>query len=80
MTPLASFSGPQSRSSLVLVAGLLLALGAAVMGCGPQKKFCADASDGVCPDVVDAGPMEKHVDAPAEDMGSIYVGNDASGN
>ena len=51
-----------------------MALGIAAAGCGPQKKFCPDSGDGVCPDPVDldAGVKDTY-EAPEQDMGSIFV-------
>ena len=65
--------GPLARLTLALITGLTLAMGFIAVGCGPQKKFCADASDGICPDVVDAAPKPDVMDAPEEDKGSIFV-------
>jgi hypothetical protein len=65
-----------TRSPLALGLGLLLALGAAAGGCGPQEKFCPDSGDGVC-----RPPPDAHVsdvaDTPPMEMGSIFVGADA---
>jgi len=72
-----------SRSSLpVVFVALALALGAAALGCGPQKKFCPQVPNGVCPETKDASGDSIYImmDAPEEERGSIYVGADAQGN
>jgi hypothetical protein len=56
---------------------LALALGAAVVGCGPKEKYCPNTDDGVCVKPVDAGQQPDVVDAPEEEMGSIFIGDDA---
>jgi hypothetical protein len=72
-----------SRSSLlVVVVSTTLALGAAVLGCGPQKKFCPETPNGVCPETMDASGDSIYImmDVAEEERGSIYVGSDAQGN
>jgi len=66
-----------SRLRVTLVAGLGLALGLAAAGCGPQQKFCVDASDYVCRPIPDASPKSDVMDTAPQDMGSIYIGNDS---
>jgi hypothetical protein len=47
-------------------------MGVATVGCGPQKKYCPDASDGICPEpTVDSG-SNPPPDA-GDDRGSIYI-------
>jgi hypothetical protein len=67
------------RARLVVVKGLAvlaLALGLAASACGPQQRFCPDSGDGVCPVPVDATVKSDVMDAPPQDKGSIFVGND----
>lgn len=77
-------SPPRSRPHLTVVLGLALAFGLAVgaalsiPGCGPKQKFCANTSDGVCPIPMDATIVDKGVEAPPMEMGSIYVGADGA--
>jgi hypothetical protein len=66
---------PLWRASLALVVALSFTLGIASVGCGPEKMFCPDSGNGVCPIKVDAGapPPSDASDAPPQDMGSIFV-------
>ena len=67
-----------SRLRITLVAGLGLALGLAVAGCGPQQKFCVDASDYVCRrPIPDASPKSDVMDTAPQDKGSVYIGADS---
>jgi hypothetical protein len=77
-------SPSRSPSPVAVVLGLALAFGLAVgaavsiPGCGPKEKFCANTSDGVCPIPMDATIIDKGVEAPPVEMGSIYVGADGA--
>jgi hypothetical protein len=67
-----------ARWPLVLAA---IALGAVAVGCGPQKKFCPQSTNGVCPTPMDASGESIYImDAQEEERGSIYVGQDGGGN
>jgi hypothetical protein len=60
--------------SLAIAGVFALALGVASIGCGPQKRFCPDSGNGVCPEQVDASPGPSDVaDAPPKEMGSIFI-------
>ena len=61
---------------------LTLALGLLAVGCGPQQKFCVDASDYVCVPPVEAAAPVDAIDAEDSslDGGQIYIGPDAMGN
>ena len=66
---------PLWRASLALIVAFSLAMGIAAVGCGPEKKFCPDSGNGVCPIQEDAAPPKSDVpDAPEEDRGSVFVG------
>jgi hypothetical protein len=57
---------------------LVLAAGFGAVGCGPQQKFCPDASDGVCVAPMEAAAPADATDAnPDADSGAIYIGVDA---
>jgi len=67
--------GPLWRASLALAVVVAFVMGVVAAGCGPEKKFCPDSGNGVCPIQFDAGaPPSDARDAPEEDMGSIFVG------
>ena len=78
--PRAAFISPGLSLSLSL--GLALVLGALAAGCGPQKKFCPQTSNGVCPEPMDASGESIYVnnDGPVEERGSIYIPSDAGTN
>jgi hypothetical protein len=66
--------GPIWRASLALAVVVAFVLGVAAVGCGPEKKYCPDSGNGICPIQVDAAPPPSDVnDAPEEEMGSIFV-------
>jgi hypothetical protein len=66
------------RSTLSLVTILALALGAAAFGCGPQKKFCPEIPNGVCPTPMDSAVPDDMMDAGSEDRGPVIIGSDAT--
>jgi hypothetical protein len=67
--------GPLWRASILLAMVVSLGMGVVAVGCGPEKKFCPDSGNGVCPIPVDAAPPPSDVsDAPEQDMGAIFVG------
>jgi hypothetical protein len=57
------------------MAGVLaLVVGIVSIGCGPQKRFCPDSGNGVCPIVIDASPgTNDTMEAPPKEMGSIFI-------
>jgi hypothetical protein len=66
--------GPLWPASLALAVIVAFGMGVVAVGCGPEKKFCPDSGNGVCPIPVDASPPPSDVnDAPEEDMGSIFI-------
>jgi hypothetical protein len=69
---------PLSRWSALALA-VALATGALAAGCGPQKKFCPEIPNGVCPGPEpDAGPPPP-MDAATDDPGdAIFIGLDGS--
>jgi hypothetical protein len=71
---------PSSRSRLrsIVLAAAAFTLGAALVGCGPEKPFCADASDFgyVCQTISDASRPEAEVNTPPPKDGPIVVGDD----
>jgi hypothetical protein len=60
---------------------VMLSLGAMAVGCGPQEKFCVDASDYVCVPLVEASAPVDAADAGDDsglDGAPIYIGGDSS--
>jgi len=77
-------SSPPRRPLVAFISlAFAFALGLAAAGCGPQKKFCPETKNGVCPEPMgDASGESIYVnnDGPAEERGSIYVPSDAGSN
>ena len=61
---------------------LTLAFGLLAVGCGPQQKFCVDASDYVCvPPMEAAAPSDvSDADDSGLDGSTIYIGDASAGN
>jgi hypothetical protein len=58
-----------------VILGIAIALGAGAVGCGPKDKFCPDAGDGICRPIPEASVTDTY-EAPAMEMGSIFIGAD----
>jgi hypothetical protein len=66
--------GPLWRASLALAVVVAFFFGVTAVGCGPEKRFCPDSGNGVCPIQVDAAPPPSDVyDGPEEERGAIFV-------